>query len=135
MAESDRFGSITARNLPFCQRFGFRFFQNLPHTSTQLMPPEERQAKIEAYLQRAEFSSLEELAQHVGVSVSTVRRDVAALHERGVVKRTHGGARSLQAPKSDEFVFNVRDSHEVSEKAAIGEACAALIQPGQNVMI
>ena len=99
------------------------------------MHPEERKAKIEAYLQKAEFASLEELAQHVGVSVSTVRRDVAALHEAKVVRRTHGGARSLQAPKTDEFVFNVRDSHEVAEKEAIGEACAALIHAGQNVII
>ena len=99
------------------------------------MQPEERQAKVEAYLQKAEFASLEELAQHVGTSISTVRRDVAALEAGKLVRRTHGGARSLQSPKSDEFVFNVRDTHQVGEKEALGEACAALIQPGQNVII
>jgi len=98
------------------------------------MHPEERRAKIEAYLQNAEFASLEELAQQVGASVSTVRRDVAALEDGKLVRRTHGGARTLQ-PKSDEFVFNVRDTHQVSEKEALGEACAALIQPGQNVIL
>jgi DeoR family transcriptional regulator, fructose operon transcriptional repressor len=98
------------------------------------MRSEERQARIATYLQRTEFASLEELAQHVGASVSTVRRDVAALEEQGGVRRTHGGARTLQ-PKSDEFVFNVRDTHQVSEKDAIGAACAALVQPGQNVII
>ena len=98
------------------------------------MHPEERQAKIEAYLQKAEFASLEELAQQVSVSVSTVRRDVAALETNKVVRRTHGGARTLQ-PKTDEFVFNVRDTHQVGEKEAIGEACAALVEPGQNVII
>lgn len=98
------------------------------------MHPEERQAKIETYLQKAEFASLEELAQQVGVSVSTVRRDVAALETNKIVRRTHGGARTLQ-PKTDEFVFNVRDTHQVTEKESIGEACAALIQPGQNVII
>lgn len=98
------------------------------------MHPEERRARIEAYLQQAEFASLEELATHVGASVSTVRRDVAALEEGRTVRRTHGGARTLQ-PKTDEFVFNVRDTHQVEEKEAIGQACAALIQPGQNVII
>jgi DeoR/GlpR family transcriptional regulator of sugar metabolism len=98
------------------------------------MHPEERRAKIEAYLQQAEFASLEELAQHVGVSVSTVRRDVDALVQAKSARRTHGGARTLQ-PKSDEFVFNVRDTREVAEKEAIGAACAALVQPGQNVII
>ena len=96
------------------------------------MHPEERQAKVEAYMQKAEFASLEELAQHVGVSVSTVRRDVAALETNGVVRRTHGGARTLQ-PKTDEFVFNVRDTHQVAEKESIGETCAALIAPGEGI--
>lgn len=99
------------------------------------MQAEERQSKIETYLQKAEFASLEELSQHVGVSVSTVRRDLAALESRTQVRRTHGGARTLQQPKSDEYVFNVRDTHQISEKESIGEACAALISPGQNVII
>src|SRR5687767_10233391 len=99
------------------------------------MQSEERQAKIEAYLQKAEFASLEELATSVGASVSTVRRDLAALEENGVVRRTHGGARLIQAPKSDEFVFNVRDTRQVSEKESIGAACAALVHAGQNVII
>jgi DeoR family transcriptional regulator, fructose operon transcriptional repressor len=99
------------------------------------MQAEERQSKIEAYLQKAEFASLEELSQHVGVSVSTVRRDLAALEGKSQVRRTHGGARTLQQPKSDEFVFNIRDTHQVGEKEVIGEACAALISPGQNVII
>lgn len=99
------------------------------------MQPEERQAQVEAYLQKAEFASLEELASHVGASVSTVRRDVAALEVNGIVRRTHGGARMVQAPKSDEFVFNIRDTKQVAEKEAIGAACAALLQPGQNVIL
>lgn len=99
------------------------------------MHSEERQAKIEAYLQKAEFASLEELSEHVDASISTVRRDLGVLEEAKIVRRTHGGARLLQQPKTDEFVFNVRDTHQISEKEAIGEACAALIQPGQNVMI
>ena len=98
------------------------------------MHPEERRAKIATYLHAAEFASLEELAQHVGASVSTVRRDVAELEHSKSIRRTHGGARTLQ-PKTDEFVFNVRDTRQVSEKEAIGAACAALIQPGQNVII
>jgi DeoR family transcriptional regulator, fructose operon transcriptional repressor len=99
------------------------------------MQSEERQTKIEAYLQKVEFASLEELAQAFGASVSTIRRDLTSLEERGVARRTHGGARLVQAPKSDEYVFNVRDTHQVPEKEAIGTVCAALVQPGQNVII
>lgn len=98
------------------------------------MQPEERRSRIEAYLQKAEFASLEELAEHVGASVSSVRRDVATLEAGGTIRRTHGGARMLQ-PKSDEFVFNVRETHRLPEKEAIGRLCAGLILPGQNVII
>ncbi|MCF7689379.1 MAG: DeoR/GlpR family DNA-binding transcription regulator [Cephaloticoccus sp.] len=99
------------------------------------MQAEERQSKIEAYLQKVEFASLEELAAQVDTSVSTVRRDLTSLEGRSSVRRTHGGARTIQQPKSDEFVFNVRDTHQVPEKDTIGEACAALISPGQNVIL
>ena len=98
------------------------------------MQPEERQAKIEARLQEVEFASLEELAQQVSVSVSTVRRDLDELERTGKARRTHGGARILQ-PKSEEFVFSLRDTRQADEKEAIGLACASLIQPGQNVII
>ncbi len=47
------------------------------------MQPEARQKRIEEYLQKVEFASLEELAQQVGASTSTVRRDVAALETAG----------------------------------------------------
>ncbi len=98
------------------------------------MQSEERRSKIEAYLQEAEFASLDELASQVGRSVSTVRRDLTFLEQAGRAKRTHGGARTLQ-PKTDEFVFNARDARQVDEKEAIGIACAALIPSGQNVII
>jgi DeoR/GlpR family transcriptional regulator of sugar metabolism len=99
------------------------------------MQAEERQVRLESYLLKAEFASLEELAHHVGTSISTVRRDLDALEKGGNIRRTHGGARSVVAPRSDEFVFQVRDTHQVAEKEAIAVACAGLIAPGQNVMI
>lgn len=98
------------------------------------MQAEERKSKIEAYLQKVEFASLEELAGQVGVSSSTVRRDLTVLEAAGTVRRTHGGARIIN-PRSDEYVFSTRDTRQVTEKEAIGRACAELIQPNQTVII
>jgi DeoR/GlpR family transcriptional regulator of sugar metabolism len=95
---------------------------------------EERQKKIEVHLLKVEFASLDELAREVDVSVSTVRRDVTALETTGRIRRTHGGARVI-APRSDEFTFAHRDTHELAEKEAIGRACAALIAPRQTVIV
>jgi DeoR/GlpR family transcriptional regulator of sugar metabolism len=98
------------------------------------MKAEERQKRIETYLQKAEFASLEELAKQVSASVSTVRRDLTVLEATGSLKRTHGGARLL-APPSEEFTFSARDTHQLAEKEAIGKACAELIQPNESVII
>jgi len=98
------------------------------------MTAEERKHRLEAYLQEVEFASLEDLAKHVGSSVSTVRRDLTVLEAGGNIKRTHGGAR-LIAPKSDEFTFSTRDTHQLEAKEAIGRVCADLIKPNQSVII
>jgi DeoR family transcriptional regulator, fructose operon transcriptional repressor len=98
------------------------------------MQAEERQQYIENHLQRAEFASLDELSELVDASTSTVRRDLGVLEGRGTVRRTHGGAR-LVNPRSEEFLFTARDTHQLVEKEAIGRACAELIGPGQTVIL
>lgn len=98
------------------------------------MQSEERQKRIEGHLLRMEFASLEELSELVDASISTVRRDLDMLEGKGTVRRTHGGAR-LANPKSDEFAFSARDTHQLAEKEAIGQACAELIHPNQTVII
>lgn len=98
------------------------------------MTAEERKHRIEGYLQRVEFASLEELSQQVDASVSTVRRDLSILEAGGNVRRTHGGAR-IVSPKTDEFAFSSRDAHQLSEKELIGRACAGLIGPNQSVIL
>ena len=98
------------------------------------MQAQARQQLIEEYLQKVEFASLEELSKHVSASASTIRRDLSLLESGGNVQRTHGGAR-LVTPRSDEFTFSARDTHQLAEKEAIGRACAELIQPNQSVII
>jgi DeoR/GlpR family transcriptional regulator of sugar metabolism len=98
------------------------------------MQSEERQQRIEEHLNRVEFASLDELAELVDASPSTVRRDLGLLETRGTVRRTHGGAR-LVNPRSDEFAFAARDTHELPEKEAIGRACADLIRPNQSLIL
>lgn len=98
------------------------------------MQAEERHKRIEQHLGKVEFASLEELATHVGTSISTVRRDLSLLEAGGNIRRTHGGAR-LVNPRTDEFLFTRRDTLQFPEKEAIGRACAELVKPGQSVII
>jgi len=98
------------------------------------MQPEERQHRIGEFLQDVEFAALEEIAKRVGASVSTVRRDLTVLEAAGGVKRTHGGAR-ITNPRTDEFTFSTRDTHELEEKEAIGRACAELIRNNATIIL
>jgi DeoR/GlpR family transcriptional regulator of sugar metabolism len=56
------------------------------------------------------------------------------LEATGSVQRTHGGAR-VTSPRSDEFAFSARNTHQQAEKDAIGRACAELIKPNQTVIL
>lgn len=98
------------------------------------MTAEERKHRIEVYLQKVEFASLDELSRHLDASVSTIRRDLTTLEATGNLRRTHGGVR-LVAPKSDDFPFSARDTHQILEKESIGKTCAALIGTNQTVIL
>ena len=98
------------------------------------MQAEERQHRIGEYLQKVEFASLEEIANEVDASISTIRRDLTLLETSGTVRRTHGGARII-TPRTDEFTFSARDTHQLAEKEAIGQACAELVKPNQTLIL
>jgi DeoR family fructose operon transcriptional repressor len=98
------------------------------------MQPEERQHRIAEFLQRVEFAALEEIARQVDASLSTIRRDLDVLEGAGNIQRTHGGARVVN-PRTDEFTFTARDTHQLAEKEAIGRAAAELIPANQSVII
>lgn len=98
------------------------------------MQQELRKRRIEEYLTEVEFASLEELAEKVDASPSTVRRDLITLEETGRIRRTHGGARVVE-PVREEFVFSTRADVESEAKRRIARACAALIPPNQNLFL
>lgn len=80
------------------------------------------------------FASLPELVESLGVSESTVRRDLESLDQAGAIKRTHGGAvcsddgRTLPA-------FDERTTTAMAEKRAIGRTAAQLIDDGDTVLL
>ena len=98
------------------------------------MQAEARQHRLEEYLLKVEFASLEELAGQVHTSISTVRRDLMALEQKGTIRRTHGGARLINS-RSDEFTFSTRDTQQLTEKELIGRTCAELVGPNQTIII
>jgi DeoR family transcriptional regulator of aga operon len=97
--------------------------------------PEQRRARIVAFLQRHGAVTLQQMAQALDVSISTLRRDLDALEAEGVLSRTHGGALLRQQPYST-FEPDAAAAAELSprEKRAIGATAAGALLPGQSVL-
>jgi len=81
--------------------------------------------------------SLDELMAMFGTSAASVRRDLAKLEERGLVRRTHGGATLVEPLLYEPFrydsLFQNREQHRPAEKRRIGLAASELIQENETV--
>lgn len=95
---------------------------------------EERRQKLSDIVNQRGFVPLPELVVHMGVSESTVRRDLDFLHDAGLVRRTHGGAMAV-AEAAVLPAFDERTSRQSKEKRKIGQRMAGLIQDGETVLL
>jgi DeoR/GlpR family transcriptional regulator of sugar metabolism len=78
--------------------------------------------------------TLAELADRLGVSEMTVRRDLDQLQEQGLVRRVRGGAVALDVP-ADEAGFDVRAQWQAATKARLAATAAALIPLAGTVLL
>lgn len=92
---------------------------------------EERRRNILELLKQHGRVSVNALSDMLSVSTVTIRQDLRALEEEGLLERTYGGAvlRSSPPPIA-ELSFETRREKSHAEKDAIGRAAAALVQDG-----
>ena len=94
----------------------------------------QRQASILDSVRERGAARVAELVESLAVSEMTVRRDLDALAERGLVTRVHGGVIAVSGA-SDEPGYAVKAGRQTAEKAAIAAAAAVLVAPGAAVGI
>lgn len=94
----------------------------------------ERQQRLLDLLRDRGAADLESLADVVGVSPSTVRRDLDALEQQGVIERTHGGA-VYRGQRRHPVAFDERLDQQVDAKKVIGKYAASLIEPGMTLAL
>jgi len=96
------------------------------------MLPDQRRQKITELLETKGIASLQELAAQLGVSESTLRRDLEFLERIGQIRRTRGGAayvgQSLTA-------FEDRRQRALAQKQRIAKVAAEMILPGEAVLL
>jgi len=97
----------------------------------------ERQSLLQQLLSQRGMSDMESLAAELQVSSSTVRRDLEALEQLGLVKRTHGGVVWVGDKTSGvrPYAFDQRMGYQHDAKRAIAKTARSLVSPGQTVLI
>lgn len=93
----------------------------------------QRHRRILAALATDPTVRISSLAADFGVSAETVRRDIEELSRQGALRRTYGGASVVHAGRQPEL--SSRERMAVAERARIGAAAAAMVEPGDVVML
>jgi len=103
---------------------------------------DKQQIRIHAILtelQQTGHVAVETLSEQLAVSVVTIRRDLDALEQKGLLRRTHGGAVSIDPlfyePFRRDRSFVAQVERAAEEKRRIGRAAAALITPGETIAL
>lgn len=98
------------------------------------MKTEERHRLIGELLRHQAEVSVEELTEACGASGATIRRDLEVLASNGVLRRVHGGARSLIV-SGENPGYGQRELEDQAVKVRIAAAVAGLLRDREHVWL
>jgi DeoR/GlpR family transcriptional regulator of sugar metabolism len=93
----------------------------------------ERRAEIVRLATVSGLANVEELSDVLGVTASTIRRDLALLTTQGKLARTYGGAIALGS--HPEASLRQRSGQAFEAKRAIGRWAAGQVRSGETVLL
>jgi DeoR family transcriptional regulator, aga operon transcriptional repressor len=94
----------------------------------------DRRARISALVRQHGSVRVSELAELFQVSTVTIRNDLAQLEQEGVLLRDRGGAVAI-GQRSALVAFEQRATVRQPLKERIGRAAAALVDPGDTILL
>lgn len=98
---------------------------------------QERYKQIMIHLNQYGQILVDDLAEKLDVSPSTIRRDLTQMERQGLLRRFHGGAELIQPllyePFRNSVTFSNQEGMNSEEKRRIAKAAAEMIQPGEIV--
>jgi len=93
---------------------------------------EERKSRIVEFINENEKATVSQLCDRFEVSRATIRNDLNELDEKGLIKRTHGGAISTQSVNYEMSIVD-REVRFQSEKEAIAGQAISYIRDGDCI--
>jgi len=103
------------------------------------MHANERERLILEAMEATGFVSYRDLEGRLDASPATIRRDLTRMEEDGRIVRVHGGAKLAEERQDGQHLigtpFDQSITLNLAQKQAIGRAAAALIEPGEGIMI
>ncbi len=95
-----------------------------------------RRREISALVRERGSVQVTTLAERYSVSMQTVRKDLHFLAKKGIAERSYGGAISADAVNvATEPPVESKRAINVEEKARIGAVAAAMVVPGDSVVL
>lgn len=95
----------------------------------------EREQLILNYLTEHELASTGTLASITGASIATIRRDLNAMNQKGLLKKTHGGAQRISSLPSSAIIPAVHSDSASQAKEYLAKTAANFIQPGDIIFL
>lgn len=98
----------------------------------------ERQRIILGEIAEKPVVTIGQLVELTGASEATIRRDIAALHVAGRLRRVRGGAEALHPPQTRGIAgrpFSVNEEINLEKKRAIAKAAVDLCEEGDSIII
>ena len=93
-----------------------------------------RQLQLLEEVRQRQSATVEQLADTLGVTLQTVRRDVQRLAEQGLVMRFHGGVR-MPNSTVENLAHTQRETLHAEGKARIARAVAAQVPHGCSLIL
>lgn len=108
-------------------------------TARQLMNETERHRVIVETLREQPFSTVRDLTVKLSTSAATIRRDIAKLHDAGMVRKVFGGIATAEGQIDKDRVsarpFEERRMLAVEQKKAIAFEAEKLCRDGDSIII
>jgi len=94
----------------------------------------ERHQKIMDILQKEKAASIKKLMAALFISEATLRRDLTKMEQKGLIKRTYGGATIIESIANESSIL-VREQKQIKEKRKIAVHALNLIKDNNSYFV